>query len=137
MRSSGRPPPLFRVALVWPPAATADVPPAVLESPLLRPGVKGNAFYFNDTNRGFFGDDVGYFERTQPFTLDFWIKAAQVYDDSVILQNRENDFSGNAGYEVDLEKNHVRVDLMHSRAGNKIRVLSKQVVPVNAWTHLT
>jgi hypothetical protein len=26
---------------------------------------------------------------------------------------------------------------MHSRAGNKIRVLSRQAVPVNAWTHLT
>ncbi len=128
---------LVRDALVWSPSTVAGSPPAVLESPQLRGGIAGKAFYFDDTNRGILGPDVGYFERSQPFSLDFWILAAQVYDDSVILNNRENDFFGNAGYQVDLEQNRVRVDLMHSRAGNRIRVRTRRAVEPKAWTHVT
>ena len=51
------------------------------------------------------------FERTQPFSLDLWVWPAQVYDDSMILNHRENDNSGNAGYQLDLEKNRLRFDL--------------------------
>jgi hypothetical protein len=139
VRAGGRglPSDLVRDALVWSPSAVPGVGPAVLEAPLLRPGVKGKAFYFDDTNRGFLAADVGLFERTQPFSLDLWVLAAQVYDDSMILNHRENDNSGNAGYELDLEKNHLRFDLMHSRAGNRIRLVSRQTVPVKTWTHVT
>ena len=108
---------LVRDALVWSPSTVQGVGPAVLESASLRPGIKGKAFYFDDTNRGFLAQDVGLFERTQPFSLDLWILAAQVYDDSMVLNHRENDNSGNAGYQLDLEKNRLRFDLMHSRAG--------------------
>src|SRR6185436_5187846 len=123
-RALARPLPsdLVRDALVWSPGTVQGVGPAVLESASLRPGIKGQAFYFDDTNRGFLAQDVGLFERTQPFSLDLWIFAAQVYDDSMVLNHRENDNSGNAGYQLDLEKNRLRFDLMHSRAGNRIRV---------------
>jgi hypothetical protein len=128
---------LVRDSLVWSPSATQGAGPAVLEAPVLRDGVSGKAFVFDDTNRGFFAPGVGDFDRTHPFSLDLWIRAAKVYDDSMILNNRENDFFGNAGYQLNLEKNHLRFDLMHSRAGNRIVVLTKETVPVDAWTHLT
>ena len=64
---------LVRDALVWSPGTVQGVGPAVLESASLRPGVKGKAFYFDDTNRGFLAQDVGLFERTQPFSLDLWV----------------------------------------------------------------
>jgi len=139
VRAGGRglPSDLIRDALVWSPSSVPGVGPAVLEAPLLRPGVKGSAFYFDDTNRGFLATDVGLFERTQPFSLDLWVLAAQVYDDSMILNHRENDNSGNAGYQLDLEKNRLRLDLMHSRAGNRIRVITRQALPVKTWTHVT
>ena len=129
---------LVRDALAWSPAADpGDAPPAVLESAQLKPGVKGNAFWFDDTNRGFFGDNVGMFERTQPFSIDFWLFAPKVYEDSMILNNRENDYVGDAGYQLDLEQNHLRFDLMHSRAGNRIVVLTKAAIPLNQWVHVT
>ena len=121
----------------WSPSTVQGVGPAVLESASLRPGVKGKAFYFDDTNRGFLAQDVGLFERTQPFSLDLWVLAAQVYEDSMVLNHRENDNSGNAGYQLDLEKNRLRFDLMHSRAGNRIRVLTRQPIAVKTWTHVT
>jgi mono/diheme cytochrome c family protein len=128
---------LVRDSLTWSPSGTPGVGPAVLESASLKDGVKGKAFYFDDTNRGVFAPGVGDFERTQPFSLDLWIRAAKVYDDAMVLNNRENDFLGNAGYQLNLEKNHLRFDLMHSRAGNRVVVVTKQQVPIGQWTHLT
>ena len=128
---------LVRASLSWSPSATSGIGPAVLEGASLQDGVRGKAFVFDDTNRGFFAPGIGDFDRTQPFSLDLWIKAAKVYDDAMILNNRENDFFGNAGYQLNLQKNHLRFDLMHSRAGNRIVVMTKEEVPVNAWTHLT
>jgi hypothetical protein len=128
---------LVRDALVWSPSTVHGIGPAVLESASLHPGAKGLAFYFDDTNRGFLAQDIGLFERTQPFSLDLWVLAAQVYEDSMVLNHRENDNSGNAGYQLDLEKNRLRFDLMHSRAGNRIRVVTRQPIAVKTWTHVT
>jgi hypothetical protein len=128
---------LVRDSLTWSPSATPGVGPAVFESALLKEGVKGKAFYFDDTNRGILAAGVGDFERTHPFSIDLWIKAPKVYDDAMVLNNRENDWTGNAGYQLNLEKNHLRFDIMHSRAGNRIVVVSNQEVPIGDWTQVT
>lgn len=130
---------LVRDDLVFTPSAMNGVPPAVLEAPRLRDGApgKGKAFFFTDTNRGFLGPDVGYFERTQPFSLDFWLLAGQAYENSTVLNHRENDNSGGAGYTLQLEKKKLRFDIMHSRAGNMLRVRATSELPVQRWTHVT
>jgi hypothetical protein len=130
---------LVREDLVFTPSSVAGAEPAVLEAPVLRNGApgKGKAFYFTDTNRGFLGADVGYFERTQPFSLDFWLLAGQAYESSTVLNHRENDNSGGAGYALQLEQQKLRFDIMHSRAGNMLRVRTKADVPVKQWTHVT
>jgi mono/diheme cytochrome c family protein len=130
---------LVRDDLVFTSSPLPGVEPAVLEAPILRDGApgKGKAFFFNDTNRGFLGPDVGYFERTQPFSLDFWILAGQDYEHSTVLNHRENDNSGGAGYTIQLEKKRLRVDIMHSRAGNMLRVRTTSDFPLARWTHVT
>ena len=89
---------LVRDALAFTPSEVAGVPPGFLEGAILKDGIKGKAFYFDDTNRGVLGADVGNYERHQPFSLDFWLLAAQEYEDSAVLNNLENDNNGNAGY---------------------------------------
>ncbi|HEY6509595.1 MAG TPA: DUF1549 domain-containing protein, partial [Vicinamibacterales bacterium] len=128
---------LVRDALAFSPSETPGVEPALLEAPIFRPGVKGQAFYFDDTNRGVLGWDVGTFERTQPFSLDFWLLAAQEYEESAVLNNLENEDNGNAGYALKLEKNRLRFDIMHSRAGDRISVVTRRALPVKAWVHVT
>ena len=78
------------------------------------------------------GKGVGYYERTQPFSIDLWVKAGQVYEDSTILHHRETENAGNAGYQLHLEKNHLRWEMMHSRAGNGISLLSRAADPGEA-----
>ena len=128
---------LIPEALVWSPSSGGGADPAILESPILKDGVKGKAFYFDDTNRGILGTDVGFFERTQPFSFDLWVMAAQIYEDSALINHREEDWSGNAGYALDIEQNRLRFAIMHSRAGNTIRMITMQAVPVKQWTHVT
>jgi hypothetical protein len=129
---------LVRDDLVFTASSVAGAEPAVLEAPVLREGApgKGKAFFFTDTNRGFLASDVGYFERTQPFSLDFWLLAGQEYESSTVLNHRENDNSGGAGYSLQLERKRLRFDIMHSRAGNMLRVRTRTDLPVTQWTHV-
>ncbi|MSO30677.1 MAG: DUF1553 domain-containing protein [Acidobacteria bacterium] len=136
-RGRGLPSSLIRDELLWSPSVAGEAEPAYLQSAILKDGVKGKAFYFDDTNRGILGQNVGQFERTQPFSVDLWITAAAVYDDSTIFNQQENDQVGNAGYALHLEKNRLRFSLMHSRAGNRIQVISNDAVPTDVWTHVT
>jgi len=133
----GLPGGLVREDLVLSPSAGGDAPPAVLAQPDLREGARGKALYFADQEVAILGKGVGYYERTQPFSLDLWVKAAQVYEDVAILHHRETENAGNAGYQLQLEKNRLRWEMMHARAGNGISLLSKQPIPVNEWVHIT
>ncbi|HYR86453.1 MAG TPA: DUF1553 domain-containing protein [Terriglobia bacterium] len=124
-----------RVVLL--PNATRENTHAVLEAPIFKPGPKGNAFYFDDTNRGFLGKDIGSYERTNEFGLDLWLLAAKVYEEANVINHRDDDNSGGAGYTLDLENNHLRFEMRHSWPFNMLSVATKQAVPANEWVHVT
>jgi hypothetical protein len=127
---------MIRADIVFSPGA-GGAPPAVLQSPILEDGIKGKAFHVSDANRGILGNAVGDFDRTDPFSLDLWLKAARVYADATVITHRESDDVGPAGYVLFLDGNRLRFELQHSRAGNGVRVITKQAVAVNRWTHVT
>jgi hypothetical protein len=128
-------------------------PPVVIESPLLKPGVNGNALFFDDTNKGFIPGGVGFYERTRPFTLDFWFYVGQDYEfhpneminqtgkglpyGVPIVQHRDDDNSGGAGYRLQLEDGHLWVYLAHSRPANMIALKSKDPFPSRRWVEIT
>ena len=128
---------LVRDSLRLSPAGLPGLKPAVLEAPLLKEGVKGMAFFFDDNNRGILGDGVGDFERTDAFSIDLWVLPNQVYDDATVFNHREDNNSGNAGYELQLDKNKLQFDLQHSRAGNMIRVVTREPLPLKQWSRVT
>ncbi len=129
---------MIRENLLFSPSGLPGGEPAVLEEANIRPGgAKGNAFYFTDTNRGFLGTSVGFYDRTQPFSFDLWVYAAAEYENSPVVTHRDDDNSGGAGYKLSLEKNHLSFYMMHSRPYNMLHVVSKQQIPVKQWTHLT
>ena len=81
---------------------------------------------------GFSGKDVGYYERTQPFSFDLWIYAACEYENSQVLNHRDDDNSGGAGYKLNLEKNHFSFYMMHSWPYNMLHVISRAQGPGEA-----
>ena len=83
------------------------------------------------------GDGVGDYERTQPFSIDLWVLPNQIYEDATVFNHREDNNTGNAGYQLQLDKNRLQFDLQHSRAGNMIRVVSREPLPLKQWSRVT
>jgi hypothetical protein len=117
-------------------SSTTAAPPAVLLTPILRDGIVGKALYFDDNNRGVLGQDVGYFERTQPFSLDLWVRPGGKYDESMVFSHREADNAGNAGYILRFIDNRLWFDIANNRAGNGIAIHTKEPLPIGEWAHV-
>ena len=109
----------------------------IVEAPILGPGVRGDALFFNDTNRGLLGRDIGWKDRTDDFAFDLWLLAAREYEDSLVIDHRDDDNSGASGYQLHLENNHLRFRLTYSWPYNMLEIVSREPVRINDWTHVT
>ena len=110
--------------------------PAVIQSPQSTDGVSGKAFLFDEQNKGYFGGAVGDYDRTDPFSLDFWIRLDRVYDiATVINHNQHIRFAAN-GYALDVAENHLKFNLQHT-PDNKISVITDEAVAPGEWHHIT
>jgi hypothetical protein len=123
--------------MVFSPNLVSPSSPAVLQRAILKPGVKGNALWFDDTNKGMLPDDVGRYERTQPFGFDVWVYLASVYKDSTILNNRDDVEAGTTGYQLNLEDNILRFDIIHTPPYNMISIATKKPLPLKEWVHVS
>lgn len=119
------------------PASTTGVPGAIIQAPILRAGIAGQAVFFDETNRGFLGRDVGYYDRSQPFSIDFWFYAAEAYDDVPVLNHMSENNSGRTGYKLSIDQGHLWVQLAHSPPANMIALRSAAPFPIGEWTHVT
>lgn len=119
------------------PAATAGVPAAVIQAPIFRDGVAGQALFFDETNKGFLGRDVGYYDRIQSFSIDFWFYAAEAYDDAPVLNHMSENNSGRTGYKLSIDQGHLWVQLAHAPPANMIALRSAAPFPIGEWTHVT
>jgi hypothetical protein len=109
---------------------------AVVQGPLLRKGVHGQALFFNETNRGLLPARVGWYDRTDPFSFSFWFLAARTYEDVPILNHRSEQNAGSTGYTLAIRNGKLWVSLAHSPPANMIGVLSKTALPVGKWMHI-
>lgn len=138
------PPPLrvptgyVREQMVYSPSLVAAAKPAVLQSPILRDGPHGKALFFDELNKGFLGMDVGYYDRTQAFSFDLWFYPAENYPEKVpVLNHRDDDNSGGAGYRLELENQKLVFYMAHSRPYNMLAVRVIDELPLKEWSHLT
>jgi hypothetical protein len=76
------------------PAAGGNAPAAVIQTPIFQNGINGQALFFDETNKGFLGKDVGWYDRTQPFSIDFWFYAAEAYDKVPIINHPSRPICG-------------------------------------------
>ena len=118
------------------PAQTKGVGPAVIQAPIFRDGVKGQALFFDETNRGFLGRDVGWYDRTDPFSIDFWFYSAEAYENVPVINHLAEQNSGRTGYRLDIRDGRLWLSLAHSPPANMIAVQSVEPFPVGQWTHI-
>ncbi|SDH24714.1 Planctomycete cytochrome C [Dyadobacter soli] len=104
---------------------------------ILKPGVKGNAYFLSDYNSIKFGNNIGWHERTEPFSVELWIKPNTVYPDAGIFYHCEDLRLGYKGYLLRLENNKLQFIIAHSYPQNAIQVSTLAPVPAKQWTKVT
>jgi hypothetical protein len=119
-------------------AVAGDALPAILQSPQLKDGHKGKAMFFNENNKGFLGRKIGWYDRGQPFSFDFWYFVGAEYPEMVpVINHRDDDNSGGSGFRVQLEDGHLWYYIAHSRPANMIAISTVEKIPVGEWVHMT
>jgi len=118
-------------------AATPGIPSAVIQGPVFREGVRGRALFFDETNRGFLGRDVGYYDRTDPFTLDFWFYVGAAYDNVPVINHLAEQNSGRTGYRLTIVDGRLWASLAHSPPANMLAIETLERLPVGQWSHIT
>ena len=119
------------------PSATPGIGPAVIQSPVFGAGIAGNALWFDETNKGYLDRGIGYYDRSDPFSIDLWFYAAETYDDVLIVHHMAENNSGRTGYKLSIVDGRLWVQLAHAPPANMIALESADPFPVGAWTHVT
>ena len=124
--------------LAFTPSGLPDAQPALLEAPILGDGVRGQAIHFDTTNKGLIPREVGWRERTEPFSFDLWFHTGERFDYHVpILDNRDDENASGTGYRVYLNDGRVWWFLTHSRPANSIAIRTADQLPEREWVHIT
>lgn len=117
-------------------AADPKKPGIASDNPVLVDGKFGKAALLSGEN-GFHFPGVGHFNRTDPFTLSLWLKTPSHESRMVVVHHSKAPIdAGSRGYELLLEDGRVAFGLHHMWPGNSIKVVTKQAVPIDQWTHV-
>jgi hypothetical protein len=106
------------------------------EDPRFIGGKFGKAAELSGEN-GFTFPGIGHFSRADPFSLSIWVETTQLAPRAVVVHHSKAPVdAGSRGYELLLENGHVAFGLHHMWPGNSLKVMSRQSLPTNTWTHL-
>jgi len=111
--------------------------PSVITEPIIKPGISGNALFISDYNSGNLGEKIGWYERTDPFSIELWVKPDTIYPEAAILWHSEHRQLGLKGYSLTLKDNKIEFILAHSHPHNAIQVISSKKLVPKKWSRLT
>jgi hypothetical protein len=111
--------------------------PASFRQPVIKTGQKGNAFFVSDYNSAALGKKVGWYERTDSFSLQFWVYPETIYEDVNIIWHCEDLRLGLKGYTFKLKDNKPSFVMSHSWPQNAIEVTGNKAIPEREWSQIT
>ncbi|MFM8985265.1 MAG: DUF1549 domain-containing protein [Planctomycetia bacterium] len=80
---------------------------------------------------------VGNFRRSQPFTVAAWIMSPAASDRAVVFhRSRGWTDAGSRGYELLLDRGHLRWSLVHFWPGDVASIRALEPLPVDRWVHV-
>ncbi len=100
-------------------------------------GHQGGAVRFSSEYDFLSLEDVGDFERTEPFSIGVWVHPDVKEEYTVIIGNAGSKNPHWRGYEMFLDAdNRVSVRLTHDLPGHCLYVTTSDSIPVKKWSHL-
>ncbi len=117
-------------------AADATKPAQAVDGPKSIDGKFGKAAELSGEN-GFVFPGVGQFSRADSFSLALWLRAPTLAPRFVVAhKSKAPADAASRGYELLLEDGRVAFGLHYFWPGNSLKVVTKQAVAVNEWTHV-
>jgi hypothetical protein len=118
--------------------------PAFVSNVQFVPGARGMGVQMHDSVVGT-AKGVGLFERTQPYTLDFWVKLRKdkPYEDSTRPEGPAASIlysSGSVngqGYEIGVLKNRLNYVITHNSPYEQLEISLRDPIPSGRWVHVT
>ena len=95
--------------------------PATLSETELTEGKFGRALQITDYSQIKLGEGIGWFGRTDPFSIDFWIYPDTMYEDAMLFTHSEEWRLGLRGYTLHLEKTIWYFRMAHSYPQNAMK----------------
>ncbi len=108
------------------------------DRPVTVPGKFGNAQQLVGDGYIDLGEEIAYFERTDPFSISLWVNIEKDSVDGPLFTRSGGKYNGNRGYDCTLRKdNTVTISLNHTWPANGIMVHTIDKVPTEEWFHFT
>ena len=80
---------------------------------------------------------VGNFRRSEPFSVSLWLQVPEAYDRAVVFhRSKAWTDAGSRGYELLIDKGHLRWSLIHFWPGDAVSVRATEPLPIGEWVHL-
>jgi hypothetical protein len=130
--------------LLWTKSGLPGGAPGILNNVKFVPGVHGMGVQLNNsvvaTAKG-----VGMFERTQPYTLDFWVKLrrGKPYVDSTRPEGPAASVLYNSGgvngqgYEIGIVDGKFDYAITHNAPYEQLKIQTADAIPTGRWVHVT
>lgn len=126
----------IRDNIEWLPDEISRGKSAKMIQPLLGPGKTGQGFFVEDYNYVLLGEKIGWYDRTDPFSVSLWIKPGDHYEQAGVFTHCEDLRLGYKGYSLHLQNNQLRFIMAYSWPDNAIEMVSDQKLPVDEWSHV-
>lgn len=110
---------------------------AKLVEPIHQEGVKGMALFVSDYNRIKLGEKIGWYDRTDDFSFQLFLKPDTVYSEAGVLWHSENLRLGLKGYSLYLADNRIRFIMAMSWPQNALQITTKSIIEPGKWSQLT
>lgn len=104
---------------------------------IIQKGWKGSALFFNNYTSLKIPDKIGWFDRTDPFSVSFAIYPDTTYPEVGVFYHCEDIRLGYKGYSLHLEDNHLKFIIARSYPQQAIQVRSRKALPEKDWTQIT
>jgi hypothetical protein len=130
--------------LLWTKSGVTGGEPGLLNNVKFVPGVHGMGVQLHDSVVAA-AKGVGMFERTQPYSLDFWVKlrAGKPYVDSTRPEGPAASVLYNSGgvngqgYEIGLVDGKLDYSITHNAPYEQLKISTASPVPTGRWVHVT